>query len=392
MLNHIVITEGVRTPVGKYGGALRDFESWELASLVVKEVLERSGLPAGAIDGVVLGCCGQFSKNQWAARIAALKNGLAVESSALMVNRQCASGLQAIITAAQTISNGDAELIIAGGCEDMSGYPYLMPNKARWGYRMGHGVFVDQLLANLTDPFYDIHFGMTAENVAKKYGVTREAQDAWASQSHERALVAWEQGLFDGQVLPVQVGKGSKARLFDQDEGPRKSPVESLAKLPPAFMEGGTVTAGNAGSINDAAAAVLIMREKRAMELGCKPLLRVVDYAVAGVPPEFMGTGPIASTRKLMEKLGMSLSEVGLVELNEAFAAQTLACIQELGLNPETVNVNGSGISLGHPVGATGCILAIKLAYEMRRRKVRYGLVTMCIGGGQGMSALFELV
>lgn len=391
MLNQIVITEGVRTPVGKYGGALRDFQSWELACLVVKEVLDRSGLPPEAIDGVILGCCGQFSKNQWAARIAALKSGLPDESTALMVNRQCAAGLQAIITAAQTIANGDADLIIAGGCEDMSSYPYLVP-QARWGYRMGNAPLVDQLVANLTDPFHDIHFGVTAENVARKYGITREAQDAWAVQSHERARAAQEQGLFDSQLLPITVGKGKHAHLFARDEGPRKSSLEDLAKLPPSFVEGGTVTAGNAGSINDAAAAVLVMHEKKAEELGCKPLLRLVDYAVAGVAPEIMGIGPIASTRKLMAKVGMNLDEVGIVELNEAFAAQALACIQELGLNPEIVNVNGSGISLGHPVGATGCILTIKLAYEMRRRNIRYGLATMCIGGGQGMSALFELI
>lgn len=390
MLKDIVIAEALRTPVGKYGGSLKDFQSWELASLVVKGLMERSGVSPEQIEGVVFGCCGQFGKNQWAARLAALNNGLPVESSALMVNRQCASGLQAIITAAQTIANGDADTLIAGGCEAMSSYPYLISN-ARWGYRMGDGVLMDQLVGGLTDPFYDYHFGVTAENVAQRYGVSREDQDAFALQSQNRALAAREKGLFDRQILPVTVGKGKNVKSFCQDEGPRETSLEKLAALPPAFLEGGSVTAGNAGSINDAAAAVLLTREKKAEELGLRPLLRIVDYAVAGVPPEVMGLGPIASTKKLLKKTGVSLSEIGLIELNEAFAAQALACVRELGLDPEIVNVNGSGISLGHPVGATGCILTVKLADEMRRRGARYGLATMCIGGGQGMSALFEL-
>jgi len=295
------------------------------------------------------------------------------------------------MTSAMTIDHGDAEILIAGGCESMSSYPYAL-NGARWGYRMNNAVAEDLMVSTLTCPFNDYHYGITAENIVEKYGITRQAQDAYALRSQQRALEAIREGKFKDEIIPVEVRDGKKTRVFDTDEGPRETSMEILAALPAAFKKDGTVTAGNSSSINDAAAATLIMRGTRARELGLKPKLRVVDYAVAGVPPEIMGIGPYASTVRLLEKTGLSMGDIGLVELNEAFAAQTIACIRELCMDEEKVNVNGSGISLGHPTGATGCILTVKLANEMRRRNVRYGLVTMCIGGGQGMSGLFELL
>jgi len=391
MMTDIVLVEGVRTAIGKYGGSFKKTQVYELATYATKGLLQKTGIDPKEVDGAIFGCCGQFGKNQWTARIAALESGLSIKSSALMVNRQCASGLQAIMTSAMTIDHGDAEILIAGGCESMSSYPYAL-NGARWGYRMNNAVAEDLMVSTLTCPFNDYHYGITAENIVEKYGITRQAQDAYALRSQQRALEAIREGKFKDEIIPVEVRDGKKTRVFDTDEGPRETSMEILAALPAAFKKDGTVTAGNSSSINDAAAATLIMRGTRARELGLKPKLRVVDYAVAGVPPEIMGIGPYASTVRLLEKTGLSMGDIGLVELNEAFAAQTIACIRELCIDEEKVNVNGSGISLGHPTGATGCILTVKLANEMRRRNVCYGLVTMCIGGGQGMSGLFELL
>jgi len=326
------------------------------------------------------------------ARVAALKAAIPVESTAITVNRLCSSGLQAIVTAAMEINNDDAEIVVAGGVESMSNTPYYVRN-ARWGYRMGHGEFEDGLVTALSDPMTRDHMGITAENVAAKYNVCREVQDQFACESQQKAGRAIAGGVFSSQIIPVKV-KVSKTeeRLFDTDEYPRpKTTLESLAKLRPAFKKDGTVTAGNSSGINDGAAAVVVMTAAKASALGLKPVVRFVASAVAGVPPEIMGIGPVPAVKKLLKKTGIRLDDIGLIELNEAFAAQSVACINELGMDPAKVNVNGGTIALGHPIGASGCIITIKLMNAMVRKQIRYGLSTLCIGGGQGLAVLFEL-
>ncbi len=392
MQKDIVIVSGARTAVGSFGGSLKQFETSDLGSFAVKESVARAGVKPEDIDEVVMGCVGQVAENAFMARMCSLKAGIPVEAGALTVNRLCSSGLQAIVTAAMEIDHDFAHIAVAGGAESMTNLPFYI-RKARFGYRMGHGELEDGLITALSDPLTRDHMGITAENIAAKFGITREEQDEYAYNSQMKAAKAREEGKFKDEIIPLEVKVSKKeTRIFDQDEFIRAdSTIEKLAKLRPAFKKDGTVTAGNASGINDCGAAVVVMEADEAKKRGLKPIVKIVDAAVAGVDPAYMGLGPIPAVRKLWEKTGITDDQVGLYELNEAFAAQALACIRELKLNPEKVNVNGSGISIGHPIGATGCMIAIKLMNEMVRRHEKYGIATLCIGGGQGLAVLFEL-
>ena len=391
-MDRIVIVSSARTAVGRFNGALKDHEASDLGGIVIKAAIERSGLTPDMVDEAVMGCVGTAAENAFLARLAAVKGGMPYSSAAITVNRLCASGLQAIVTAGMEIETGFADICVAGGSESMTNMPFML-RKARNGYRMGDGKLEDGLTTALSDPFHQTHMGVTAENIAEKYDISREDQDDYALMSQHRAQQAIEAGLFTDEIIPVTVKVGRKeTKEFCVDEHPRfNTTIENLSKLRPAFKPGGTVTAGNASGINDGAAAVVLMKESRAKELGCKPIVSVKASAVTGVDPAIMGTGPIPAVQKLLKKTDMALEDIGLVELNEAFAAQSLACIRELGLDVARTNVNGSGIALGHPIGATGCIITVKLMSEMIRRGVRYGVATLCIGGGQGLAVMFEL-
>lgn len=396
MFQDVVAVSAVRTPVGSFGGSLKNISTVDLAALVIKEAADRAGIDSKQIDEVVLGCVGQYGYNPFLARLAGLKAGCSVESTGQTVNRLCASGLQAIVTAATVIDHQDADVCVAGGAENMSNFPYSSFTN-RWGARMGTVELKDSLTLALAEPVEgdagkEIHIAITAENIAARYGITREEADAYAAEGQRRALLAITDGKFRDEIVPVEVKEKKSTRIFDTDEHPRETTVERLAGLRTIVKADGIVTAGNASGINDAAAAMILMSGKRAEELGIVPLAKIVDYAVAGVDPEYMGLGPVASTRKLLEKTGLDIGDIGLFELNEAFASQAIACIRELGISPDLVNVNGSGIALGHPIGATGAVISVKLLYEMNRRKVRYGVATLCIGGGQGLSVLFERI
>lgn len=392
MQKEIVLVSGARTAVGSFGGSLKQFETSDLGSFAVKEAVARAGLKPEDIDEVVMGCVGQAAENAFMARMCSLKAGIPVEAGALTVNRLCSSGLQAIVTAAMEIDHDFAHIAIAGGAESMTNLPFYI-RKARFGYRMGHGELEDGLITALSDPLTRDHMGITAENISAKFGITREEQDEYAYGSQMKAAKAREEGKFKDEIIPLEVKVSKKeTKIFDQDEFIRAdSTMEKLAKLKPAFKKDGTVTAGNASGINDCGAAVVVMEAEEAVRKGLKPIVKIVDAAVAGVDPAYMGLGPIPAVRKLWEKTGVTDDQVGLYELNEAFAAQAIACIRELKLDPEKVNVNGSGISIGHPIGATGCMIAIKLMNEMVRRHEKYGIATLCIGGGQGLAVLFEL-
>lgn len=388
-----MIVSAVRTPIGSFGGALKDKTAVELATLAVKEAIKRAGIDAKTVEEVILGCVGQYGVNGFLARLAALHAGCDESSAALTVNRLCASGLQGIVSAAQAIERGDAEITVGGGAESMSNFPYLLRD-ARWGMRMGVAPsgLEDALTTALCEPFTGVstHIAVTAEAIAERCGLAREELDAYAFASQEKALAAIEKGRFRDEIVPVPIRVKKEETLFDTDEYPRATSLDKLAKLKPFAKADGMVTAGNASGINDGAAAMVLMSEEKARELGLKPIARLVASACAGVDPQYMGMGPVPATRKLLKKTGIAFEDIGLVELNEAFASQALACIRELGLRPEIVNVNGSGISLGHPIGATGAAISVKLLWEMGRRDIRYGLATLCIGGGQGMAALFE--
>lgn len=391
-MDQIVLVAGCRTAVGSFGGSLKNLSASDLGGIVVKEAVARAGLKPEDIDEVVMGSVGQIAENAFVARTSSIKAGIPYTATALTVNRLCSSGLQAILTAAQEIRDGFCDIAVAGGTESMSTLPYYVRN-ARFGYRMGHGELEDGLITILSDPLTRDHMGITAENVAREYHISREDQDAYALLSQQRAAAARDQGKFKDEIVPitVQVSKKEK-KLFDVDEYIRdNASLESLGKLKPCFVKDGTVTAGNASGINDAAAAVVVMKESEAVRRGLKPIVRLAGSACAGVDPALMGTGPIPAVRKLLEKTGISKDQIGLYELNEAFASQSLACIRELDLDVEKVNVNGSGISIGHPIGASGCMITIKLMNEMVRRQERYGIATLCIGGGQGLAVLFEL-
>ncbi|WP_031356395.1 beta-ketothiolase BktB [Caballeronia sordidicola] len=390
----VVVVSGVRTAIGDFGGALKDFSPTDLGARVVREVLSRANVSGEDVGHVVFGNVIQTEpKDMYLARVAALNGGVAQHAPALTVNRLCGSGLQAIISAAQSILLGDTDVAIGAGAESMSRAPYLAPS-VRFGQRMGDARLIDMMLGALHDPFDTIHMGVTAENVAAKYGISREMQDELALESHRRAARAMEAGYFKEQILAVTQASKKGDIVFDTDEHVRlNATLQDFSKLKPVFAkENGTVTAGNASGINDAAAAVVLMERGAAEARGLKPLARLVSYAHAGVDPKYMGIGPIPATRKALERAGLSVGDLDVIEANEAFAAQACAVSKELELDPAKVNPNGSGISLGHPIGATGALITVKALYELQRVGGRYALVTMCIGGGQGIAAIFERV
>jgi len=390
----VMVVSGVRTAIGDFGGALKDFSPTDLGARVVREVLSRASVSGDDVGHVVFGNVIQTEpKDMYLARVAALNGGVAQHAPALTVNRLCGSGLQAIVSAAQSILLGDTDVAIGGGAESMSRAPYLAPS-VRFGQRMGDARLIDMMLGALHDPFDTIHMGVTAENVAAKYGISREMQDELALESHRRAARAIEAGYFKEQILAVTQASKKGDIVFDTDEHVRlNASLQDFAKLKPVFAkENGTVTAGNASGLNDAAAAVMLMERGTAEARGLKPLARLVSYAHAGVDPKYMGIGPIPATRKALERAGLSVGDLDVIEANEAFAAQACAVSKELELDPVKVNPNGSGISLGHPIGATGALITVKALYELQRVGGRYALVTMCIGGGQGIAVIFERV
>jgi len=388
----VVVLSGVRTAIGDFGASLKDIPPCDLAANVTREAQQRSGLDAQDIGHVVFGnVIHTEARDMYLSRVAAINAGLPHETPAVTINRLCGSGLQAIVSATQLIQLGDCDAAIAGGAESMSRSQYWLPTQ-RFGQRMGNAQAVDSMVAALSDPFEACHMGITAENVAEKWGINREDQDALAVESHQRAAAAIAAGRFKEQILPVEIMVKRQPVQFDTDEHVRAdATLEGMAKLRPAFKrEGGSVTAGNASGINDAAAAVTLMEREAAQSRGLKPMARLVDYAFAGVDPKYMGIGPVPAIRSLMEKTGLGVKDFDVIELNEAFAAQALAVVRDLDLPMDRVNPNGSGISLGHPIGATGCVITVKALYELQRSGGRYALVSMCIGGGQGIAAVFE--
>ena len=391
-MTDVVIVSGARTAVGRFGGAFKEVQASDLGATAIKAAVERSGIDPSDVDEVILGNVLQAAETGYAARRAMIKAGLPDTVPAMTVNRACSSGLEAINFAVMAIMTGQAEVIVAGGTESMSTAPYLARGIRFDGPRMGDFEMTDSVTMGLACPIYDYHMGVTAENVAERYEVSRDAQDELAVSSHARAITAQENGYFDEQIVPFEVPRrrGDPVTVAT-DEHPRPgTTIESLSGLRPVFKKDGTVTAGNSAGINDAAAAVVVMSAERAAAEGITPRLKWVGRGVSGVDPSVMGIGPVPSTRKLLEKTGMTIKDIDQIELNEAFAAQAAYVIRELGLGPEKTNVNGSGISLGHPIGATGAIMTVKLMEEMTRRDQQMGLVTMCVGGGQGVSTIFE--
>ena len=420
-----VIVSGVRTAIGNYGGALRDTPVVKLGSIVIKEVLKRAGLRPKRdpevlsyapevfkgddlielekkyydwddsltevrIDEVIMGNVLQAGQGQNTARQAAIYAGIPKEATALTVNMICASGMKAIALAAQAIRAGDAEIIVAGGIENMSAVPYYLPT-ARWGARMFNAEMVDGMVYDgLWEIFYDYHMGLTSENIAEKFGITREEQDKLALLSNQRALAAIKDGIFEQEIVPVEVRQRKEVKLFDTDEHPRETSMEALAKLPPVFKKDGAVTAGNASGITDAAAALVIMSAEKAKELGLKPMATIRSYASGGVDPAYMGLGAVPATKKALKRAGLSLKDIDYIELNEAFASQAIGVMRELDFDYDKANFHGSGISLGHPIGCTGARIIVTLIYEMLRQNYQLGLATLCIGGGQGMATIVE--
>jgi acetyl-CoA C-acetyltransferase len=387
----VVVVSAVRTPIGKYGGSLKDLSPSDLGAIVVRESIKRAGIPAQDIGHVVFGnVVHTDAKDMYVSRVAAVRGGVPVETPALTVNRLCGSGLQAIVSAAQSIWLGDADAAIGGGTECMTRAQYWI-GTLRWGQRMNHGTVTDAMVAALTDPFEDVHMAITAENVAAKYGITREDQDKLAVTSHLRAAAAIKNCVFKDQIVPIELKVKKDTIVFDTDEGPRgDTTLEALAKLRPVFDKNGSITAGNASSVNDGAAAVVLMEAGAAEDRGLRPMAKLVDYSIVGVDPKYMGIGPVPAVRQLLKKNNLGINDIDVYEVNEAFAAQALAVSRELGLPEDKTNPNGSGISLGHPVGATGAILTVKALYELHRIGGSLAVVTMCIGGGQGIAALFE--
>jgi acetyl-CoA C-acetyltransferase len=387
----VVVLSGVRTAIGTFGGALKDTPLVDLAASVVREAVARAKVDPARVGHVAFGhVVNTDVRDMYLSRMAAVNGGLPLETPAFNVNRLCGSGLQAIVSASQSILLGDADAALAGGAEAMSRAPYWLPT-SRWGARMGDGKMLDPMVGALHDPFNVIHMGVTAENVARQCSITREQQDQLALESHQRAQKAIAAGYFKEQILGIEMKSRKGTVVFDTDEHVRiDAKADDFAKLKPVFEKDGTVTAGNASGINDAAAAVVLMEAAAAERDGFKPMARLVGYAHAGLDPKIMGLGPVPATQALLRKTGLKLDQIDVIEANEAFAAQALGVIKELGLDPKKVNPNGSGISLGHPIGATGAVITVKAIYELHRTGGRYALVTMCIGGGQGIAAIFE--
>lgn len=389
-MEHVVIAAAGRTPIGTFGGVLKDVSARKLAETVIRGVLAKSGVEATQIDEVVLGNCIQRSDEANIARVVALDAGFGKEVTGYTIQRQCASGMQAMVSGASQILLGDSEIVIAGGVESMSNAPYVLKN-ARWGKRLMHGEMTDAMWDLLTDPHHKILMGETAERLADRYGITREEQDEIAVRSQHNAIQAIDNGYFAEEIIGVPLKKRSEETLITQDEFPRRGvTMETLSKLKPGFRDNGSVTAGNASGLNDGASATILMKESKARELGITPLGKIVSWAAAGVEPDLMGYGPVPAVKKALAKAGMTLSDIELIEVNEAFAAQYLAVEKLLELSREITNVNGSGISLGHPVGSTGCRIVVTLLHEMKRRQLKRGLATMCVGGGMGMAMVVE--
>ena len=391
-MRDVVVVSAVRTAIGTFGGSLKDVPPTELGTTVVREALSRAQVNGADVGHVVFGhVVNTEPKDMYLSRVAAIQAGCGQETPAFNVNRLCGSGLQAIVSAAQSIQLGDCDIAIGGGAENMSRAPFASLNM-RWGSRMGDTKMVDMMVGALHDPFQTIHMGVTAENIAKKWGITRDDQDALALESHLRAERATAQGRFKDQIVPVMLKTRKGDVAYATDEHFRTgATAEDFSKLKPVFIkENGTVTAGNASGINDAAAAVVLMDAQVAQQRGLKPMARLVSYAHAGVDPAYMGIGPVPATQKALAKAGLTVADLDVIEANEAFAAQACAVTRDLGLDPAKVNPNGSGISLGHPIGATGALITVKALHELHRIQGRYALVTMCIGGGQGIAAIFE--
>ncbi|MBN9367373.1 MAG: acetyl-CoA C-acyltransferase family protein [Comamonadaceae bacterium] len=394
MVHDIVVAAAARTAIGSFGGALRDQPACSLATLVVKEAIARAQLEPAQVGQIVLGnVLHTEPRDMYVSRVAGLQAGMAVSSTALTLNRLCGSGLQAVVTAANAIRLGECEVAIGGGVETMSRAPYALP-AARWGARMGDTPLIDMMTGALTDPFGAGHMGVTAENVAALFDISREQQDAFALESHRKAVAAIAAGRFRSQIVPIEIASRRGAVLFDTDEHPKAdASLQSLAALRPVFRKDGSVTAGNASGINDGAAACVLMSAEAAQRRNVQPLARMVGYAVSGVDPALMGTGPIPAVQQVLARTGLALDSFDVIESNEAFAAQALGvCKGLLGLDPARINPNGGAIALGHPLGASGAILAVKCIYELQRIQGRYGLVTMCIGGGQGIAVVFERI
>ncbi|HIE84981.1 MAG TPA: thiolase family protein [Dehalococcoidia bacterium] len=388
-MDEIVIISGCRTAIGTFGGALSETPASDLAAHVIKESVVRAKLKPDQIDQVVLGCVGQVAEDGYIARHASIKAGLPIETPAYTVNRICGSGLEAINTAARWIETGDAEIVVAGGAENMSLMPYYV-RKARYGYRYGDGALEDGTQDLVTDPFENYPMGITAENLAEQFEVSRSLQDEYALRSQQRAAIAISDGRFTDQIHPIEAKQGRKIFVFDTDEHPRETTIDRLGGLRSAFKTDGSVTAGNSSGINDGAAAVVVTTAKKAAELGLTPKLRMVARAESGVDWKIMGSGPIPAIRKVLGRAELSVDDMDVIELNEAFASVAAACSTALDLPVEKTNPNGGAIALGHPVGATGTILVVKAMYELERIKGKYGLVSLCIGGGQGIASVFE--
>lgn len=389
-LKEVVIVSGVRLPVGSFGGSLKDVSAIDMGAMVVKEAVKRAGIQPSDVNEVIIGEVGEVAQDGFIARAVSLKAGMPKETTAYSVNRQCASSLQSIADAVMQIQTGHADVVVAGGTENVSQLPYYVKD-ARWGARMGHKNFEDGVLDILTWPLDGNHNGVTAENVATQYNVSREEQDEFALRSHKNACAAIEAGKFKDEILPVEkVDRKGNVTVFDTDEGPRASQtIEKLAKLKPCFVKGGTVTAGNSSSLNDGAAAVVVMSAEKAKELGVTPKLKIEGFAVAGFDAELMGYSPKFSSEKLAKELGLNLPDIDMFEINEAFASQAFAVARDLNLDMNKVNIYGGGISIGHPLGATGAILTVKVLYELARTNKKDAMISMCIGGGQGMSMYF---
>lgn len=392
MTREVVLVGACRTPVASFGGALKDINVTDLGSVVMSEAIKRAGIKAEIIDEVIFGCVLQAAQGQNVARQSAVKAGIPIDVTSMTINKVCGSGLRAVSLAAQIIKAGDADVILAGGMENMSAAPFAL-EKARYGYRMGNSTLIDVMIKDgLWEAFNNYHMGITAENINEQYGITREEQDAFGLRSQERALKAIESGRFVDEIVPVVI-KGKKGdQVFAVDEFPRATTPEKLAALKPAFKKDGSVTAGNASGINDSAAAVIVMTKEKADELGIKPMARILSYASGGVDPKVMGLGPIPATRKALQKAGLTIDDIDLIEANEAFAAQSIAVARDLGFadKMDKVNVNGGAIAIGHPIGASGARILVTLLYEMQKRDAQKGLATLCIGGGMGTALIVE--